>query len=316
MKGWIVYVFLFFAWVGSSSAEERFLMAFGSCSKAKKPQLVLAEVVKRQPDLFCWIGDIVYADTGDPKKLAKAYGAQLKVPAYQDLLKTCPVIGTYDDHDYGVNNGGKEFSGKEAAQTALLDFLGVTPDDPRRQRKGVYSSWMGFDGKVKVLLLDTRYHRDRPSAEGDVLGEEQWKWLKTELDTSEAEVNVVVSSIQFLPTEHRYEKWANFPASRTRLLDLLSQSPAKKIVVLSGDRHFAELSSLVHRGRRIWEITASGMTHSWWPEEPNRLRVGKLWGKENAAFLDIRQHEGKVEVLARVMDDRGVDRIVVDLFSP
>lgn len=41
------------------------------------------------------------------------------------------VIGTWDDHDYGLNDAGKEFSGKNMTQKLLLDFLDEAPDSPR-----------------------------------------------------------------------------------------------------------------------------------------------------------------------------------------
>jgi hypothetical protein len=36
-----------------------------------------------------------------------------------------------------------------------------------------------------------------------------------------ADVRVIVSSIQVLPDDHRFEKWGNFPAERRRLLALI-----------------------------------------------------------------------------------------------
>lgn len=41
------------------------------------------------------------------------------------------VIGTWDDHDYGLNDAGKEFSAKVTYQRLLLDFLDEPQDSPR-----------------------------------------------------------------------------------------------------------------------------------------------------------------------------------------
>ena len=41
------------------------------------------------------------------------------------------VIGTWDDHDYGLNDAGKEFSGKVFTQRLLLDFLDEAEDSKR-----------------------------------------------------------------------------------------------------------------------------------------------------------------------------------------
>lgn len=41
------------------------------------------------------------------------------------------VIGTWDDHDYGLNDAGKEFSRKVNNQRLLLNFLDEPQDSPR-----------------------------------------------------------------------------------------------------------------------------------------------------------------------------------------
>lgn len=41
------------------------------------------------------------------------------------------VVGTWDDHDYGLNDAGKEFGGKKTNQRLLLDFLDEPQDSPR-----------------------------------------------------------------------------------------------------------------------------------------------------------------------------------------
>jgi alkaline phosphatase D len=46
-----------------------------------------------------------------------------------------------------------------------------------------------------------------------MLGETQWKWLEDQLTASDADVHIIGGGIQFLPEEHRSEKWANFPAA-------------------------------------------------------------------------------------------------------
>ncbi len=103
-------------------------------------------------------------------------------------MATCPIIGTWDDHDYGINDGGKDFPKKKESKELMLSFLDVPAGDPMRKHEGVYSSHTYGSGKqkVKVILLDTRYFRDplkestapntryTPSDTGDFLGEEQW----------------------------------------------------------------------------------------------------------------------------------------------
>jgi alkaline phosphatase D len=204
-----------------------------------------------------------------------------------------PVIGVWDDHDYALNNGGRHLIGRERSQQALLDFLGVPPNDPRRQRAGVYTSHTVSRGgmTVKLILLDCRYHRDDPGPSGDVLGEEQWAWLEAELSGSGAQVHLIGSGFQFLPDQHPYEKWSAFPRARQRLLGVLARSGAPGVVLLSGDRHLAELSRLDEPALRrpLLELTSSGLTHAYTKagDEPNRLRLSPLYAALNFGLIRV-----------------------------
>lgn len=133
---------------------------------------------------------------------------------------------------------------------------------------------------------------------GGVLGEEQWKWLENELKSSPAKVNLIVSGIQILPTEHAYEKWANFPREREKLLNLISESGVNTPILLSGDRHIAEVMKLTDSRfpEGIYEITSSGLTHTWntLSEEKNSYRVSDLIAKLNYGLASINWRKGEV----------------------
>ena len=290
----VKWVFLgWLGWVAVVGADEPVrLLAFGSCLKETRQAPTLERVADLRPDVFVWMGDNVYADTEDPEVMRAKYRTVLALPAVERLRETAEVIGTWDDHDYGANDGGKEFPAKVESQQAFLDFLGVAPDDPRRRRAGVHAVHdFGPDGKrVRVILLDTRYHRDPVGSDGTMLGADQWAWLEETLTTSEAEVNVLVSSIQVLPTQHPWEKWSNFPSERERLLALLARPDVPPVVVLSGDRHLAEISRLEGRvGYPLVEVTSSSLNAPLGgrADEPNELRVGENFRWANFGTLSI-----------------------------
>ena len=50
--------------------------------------------------------------------------------------KGTAVIGTWDDHDYGINNGGGEFRLKDETRDIFLDFIGEPSDSVRRLDRG------------------------------------------------------------------------------------------------------------------------------------------------------------------------------------
>ena len=73
--------------------------------------------------------------------MAQKYSLLKNTMDYQRLLACAPVIGTWDDHDYGLNDGGKEYSMKEESKKLMLDFLDVPKNAAVRNRPGVYQSY-------------------------------------------------------------------------------------------------------------------------------------------------------------------------------
>jgi len=300
-------------------------IALGSCNKQNKSQHIWPHIARQQPDLWIWLGDNIYGDTEDMAVMKAKYLKQKNHPEYRAFTEVVPVIGIWDDHDYGANDGGKEYPKRAESQHLLLDFLDVPPDAGARNRPGAYQAYtFGPVGKrVKIMLLDTRYFRDSleknpaegpryfPNEKGDLLGEAQWKWLERELRNSEAQVHLLATSIQFIAEEHFFEKWANFPRARRRMLDLLARTRPANPLFLSGDRHIAELSRMEVPGldRPLYELTASGMTHTWrksWnTDEPNRHRVGELLIAKNFGLIHIDWSGAEPDLRVEVRSDKG-----------
>ncbi len=286
-------------------------IAFGSCNKLSVDGEMWPAVSQNDPDVFIWLGDIIYGDTHDMEVLKGKYDQLKELKEYKEFAQKTPVLGVWDDHDYGVNDGGKYYSKKVESKEVLLDFLAVPENAAVRKRAGVYSSKLigADDQMVKIILLDGRSFRDtlvhsntagqryEANPTGDILGEEQWKWLEDELVNSSAKVHVIGCGIQFLPEEHGWEKWANFPKSRQRLLDLLEKTQPKNPILISGDRHIAEVSKirLPNLPKPLYEVTASGLTHTWsnGGSEPNKYRDGYLVINRNFGLINIKWDENK-----------------------
>ena len=137
-------------------------IAFGSCAHSYDTLNIFNSINSRKPDLWIWLGDIVYGDTHDMTVLRQKYNVQKAKPEYQELLSETRVIGIWDDHDYGINDGGKYYSKKDESKEELMSFLDVHPNDPVRRRSGAYSAYsvrVG-DKSIRVILPDTRYFRD------------------------------------------------------------------------------------------------------------------------------------------------------------
>lgn len=283
-------------------------IAFGSCNTPLTATPIWESVLKVSPDLWIWLGDTVYADWPRPsgatpelraqevhERQVKHYAAQNAQPLYQQLRLQTRVIGTWDDHDFGINDMGADFVGLERSQENFLDFYGEPPDSPRRTRPGVYASYrFGPPGRtVQIIMLDTRSFRS-PLKRGDfpaidwaegrpgtyvpvddpaatILGADQWRWLESVL-RQPADVRIIGTSIQAIADDHRFEKWGNFPHERRRLFQLIRKTEAKGVLLISGDRHTGELSRLdptreregaeIDPGYPLYELTSSAMTRS------------------------------------------------------
>lgn len=284
-------------------------IAFGSCNRETLPQPMWEVILAEKPDLWIWGGDNVYGDSRDEAILRQTYEKQLGREEYRAFRDMMPIIGLWDDHDYGQNNTGKWYKTREASQQLLLDFLDEPKDSPRRRQRGIYTSYdFGPPGKqVKILLIDNRYHADRPGPDADLLGQEQWHWLESELSTSRAQLNLIVSGIQFLSEEHPHEKWANFPKTQNRLLNLIRNKKISGVLFLSGDRHFHEISRKEDGDTPypIIDITSSGLTHPMlsFSGEPNRYRVGQVFNQKGFGLIKIDWKTPNPEIRLQIRDE-------------
>lgn len=293
-------------------------IAVGSCNRQNKPQEMWPFIQQQNPDLWVWLGDNIYGDSEDMSVMLEKYQLQKSGTAYTSFRKNIPVIGIWDDHDYGTNDGDKTYPKKKETQQLMLDFLDVPKNAAVRKREGAYQSYTfgEKDKKVKIILLDGRYFRDElapdrskksrylPNVEGDLLGEAQWKWLESELKNSEAQIHLIACGIQFIPEEQIYEKWANFPTARKRFFDLLDEIQPANPILLSGDRHISEVSQINLQNLPVYELTASGMTHTWssglGSYEPNKYRKGDLVVALNYALLEIDWSGTQPKVVGKV----------------
>ena len=111
-------------------------IAFGSCSNQDDPMPILRTVLEWEPDLFIYLGDNIYGDTRDMRLLEAKYA---KLGAKKDFLAlraTTPTVATWDDHDYGDNDAGKEFPFRVESKEIFLKFWNEPNPSPRRDHDG------------------------------------------------------------------------------------------------------------------------------------------------------------------------------------
>lgn len=281
-------------------------IAFGSCAHQDKDQPIWDRVNAWGPELFIFLGDNIYGDTEDMAVLQAKYQQLAAKPGFRALRRQAEVIATWDDHDYGVNDGGSEYPMKEESAAIFLDFWGVPADHPRRSHAGIYGSYVfGPEGRrVQVILPDNRSFRTpllgfsvepqdkgqylvNPDPTATMLGAAQWDWLEAELRRP-ADLRILASSTQVLADAPGYEAWINFQADHQRLLDLIDFAQVENLLIISGDTHYAELSRLAEGvPYPLYELTSSGLTEVWPVFGPNRNRIAKAPLMPNYGRLTI-----------------------------
>ena len=286
----------------SVAADTTTRIAFGSCANDDLPDHPIWDAIAAvRPDAFLMIGDNVYADTpefertGDPALLEAEYAKLAAGSGFRKVASITPVFATWDDHDYGINDGGADFPLKRESERVFEDFWGIDADAPERHRPGVYAAKHidSSGGHIQLLMLDTRYfrsplvpgtgacrYRTNDDGQATILGAAQWQWLEEQL-RQPADLRVIATSIQAIPDEHCWERWGAMPHERERLFQTIATSGAKNVLLVSGDRHLGEISRLpadaaAGIGYPLFEITSSPLSavSGVGVGETNRRRMG------------------------------------------
>lgn len=292
-------------------------IAFGSCADEEARQPIWKAIARENPDLFLFIGDNVYSDynrggrveTPGPAELDYSYDRLAKNEDFVRFFNDVPMLVTWDDHDFGMNDAGVEFAPKGYAKDKMFEFFGY-PDETIKDRDGVYySKSFGAEGqRVQIIMLDTRWFRDPlktkdpakpgrspyigdPDPSKTMLGEAQWAWLAEEL-AKPADLRLIVSSIQVLADGHHYEAWYTLPTERQKLFDTVKKAGADRVVFLSGDRHIGGLyrqSDVL--GYSAHEITSSSLNLSFSRDdvvpEVGPHQLGRMYGPENYGLVSV-----------------------------
>jgi alkaline phosphatase D len=299
-------------------------IGFGSCLTQERSMPIFNTIKDENYDLFLMIGDNVYGDSEreDLLELREAYDKQRQ--NFDNLNLNFPIEAIWDDHDYGLNDAGKEYVYKEDAKELFLDFWNIPMDDVRRSRDGLYFEWIQtIDGiTVQMLFLDTRFFRDAllPTDERGapgkerylphtdtsltMLGVDQWNWLEEKMNI-QVDHRIIVSSIQFLAMGHGWEAWKTLPHERQKLIDIIDQSSSENVLILSGDRHRAGLYQLTtNSNKNIIEMTSSSLNLSFAnDEEAGPLRVGPTFVQEN--YGEILLNKTSNSLIVNLKDNQG-----------
>ena len=308
------FLFLFLISVNLYSTQEILTLGFGSCLHQDRSMAILKTIEKKELDLFMFIGDNVYGDQkdGELDKLIRTYKQQYN--NLENFLSTVSTEFIWDDHDFGLNDGGSNYRYKDRAKELFLETWKIPSKDPRRLRDGLYfDKMMKKNGlKIHLIFLDNRSFKsewkstDELNKEGKeryvkdfdphktLLGKKQWQWLKGKLN-EDSDIKIILSSLQILSLGHGWESWDKLPLERERLFNMIDESNVSNLFILSGDRHRGGFYRFKTKDNKdIYEFTSSSLNLPipFNTEEKGPLRIGSTYRKAN--FGVIRIFEDKV----------------------
>jgi alkaline phosphatase D len=227
-------------------------------------------------------GDVRQAPVGEAVDLPtyrQLYALYKSDPDLQAAHHRFPFVFTWDDHevdnDYAADQrqDGEEVETflelRAAAYQAWYEHQPVRIEPPEGPNLEIYQTF-DYGTLARFYLLDTRQHRDdqpcspaggaSQGAEcGDelddarsILGPAQEEWLDGQFASTEAQWNVLGSSVMVTPlpfTETpprilNFDQWDGFQAARDRLVTSLIDNEVANPVVICGDVHWSQVSAI------------------------------------------------------------------------
>jgi len=303
----------------------------GSCSYFNEPEFdrpgtpygkdasIFNTMANEKAAFMLWLGDAWYTREVDYYSnwgLWYRASHDRSVPELQDFLKSMPHFATWDDHDYGPNDIGKNYILKETSRTVFNSYF-CNPS-AGENGQGIYTmtSW----GDADIFLTDNRWWRSadllpdsvngKPNPEKKMLGDQQMEWLKNSLLYSTATFKIIVVGSQVLNPVSPFDKWRDFPAEYQELMDFLTDHKINGVLFLTGDRHHSEIIKVERPGTYpLYDITVSPLTsgtHVFGAAEKNNpYRVFGLDQHQNYGRFNFSGPRGSRKLMVEFLGVKG-----------
>jgi len=283
------------------------LVTFGSSANQNLPQPIWSTILGLNPDIFLFMGDTIQTLKPDQKPISEQFRKLNRIPEYRAFREKIPFLATWDDQDYGLENGGAEHSNKENSKKEFLRNWTYIRDSIPMDQAGIYHAKIIGPKKkqVQFIMLDTRTFRSplNQDTKGTILGQDQWAWLEEQLKRP-AQLRFIVSSIPLIASEQRTEQitetWTNFPSERQRFFDLLKKQHTRNVIVLSGNPHQGAIAktSLKDWGS-LYDVTASPINEPVASTYQDPSFEGPASNVENFGVAEIDWATKKVQIQIR-----------------
>jgi len=258
---------------------------------------IFESMAKEKAAFMLWLGDNWYTREVDfYSDWGLRYRAQhdRAQPVLQNFLKAMPHLSTWDDHDYGPNDIGKNYILKNTSRDIFMKYFCNPSYGENGQGIYTMTSWSDVD----VFITDDRWFRSddgmkdsingKPNPEKRMLGEQQMEWLKNSLLYSTATFKIIAIGTQVLNPISNLEKMRDFPVEYDELLNFIKDNKINGVLFLTGDRHHSEIIKTERPGTyTLYDITVSSLTSGTTvfggAEKNSPYRIFGLEGKQNYA---------------------------------
>lgn len=201
-------------------------------------------------------GDTPYVDVADLPTIRQKQRAFLETPFIKALVRGTSTVGTWDDHDFGINNGNgvNAADRRENTRRAFVEYR--AHDQFGTGTEGIYHK---VDlGAMEIFLLDPRWWSQTLPSPVDptkrtCYGPEQWQWIQQALEASKAPFKVLTMG-QIWQDKKNSENDDQFTYwyERDALFDFIRAKKIPGVVLVGGDIHVSR--HLIHRQRLGYDL--------------------------------------------------------------
>lgn len=240
----------------SSRRGHRVKVSFVSCVDIE-PNEIWSDMAKVGVDTVCLMGDTPYIDSMDLEVVRNKHRKFLQMPDLAALATHTSTIGTWDDHDFGLNNGNglNLMLGKAGTRRGFVEYRAHAQYGNSRE-EGVYHK---VDrGMIEIFMLDPRYFSQTEKSpvapeQPTCFGVDQWKWLLRSLRASKAPFKVLsLGAIWQDKKNKETDDLFTYWYERDALLDAIRDEKISGVVLLGGDIHVAR--HLIHPKRVGYDL--------------------------------------------------------------
>jgi alkaline phosphatase D len=236
-----------------AGAPAAFEIGFGACAGYTPWQeRMWRRIASYDLPLVLLLGDNVYIDRPKHPALQRyCYYRRQSRPEFRALTAGTSIAAIWDDHDFGDNNsrgGPARFrpAWKPSAWRTFRNNWNNVAYGGGTDRPGVWHALSIAD--VDIFMLDGRYYRTKPTADApSMLGPAQRRWVLQSLRASTATFKLIASPVPFAPEaktgrrRRRSDAWDGYPEEREALFSAIEDHEIGGVVLLSGDRHRADV---------------------------------------------------------------------------